>query len=132
LPPKGASVIHCGVHLAEEAKNYDQNDFSKVIGIEAALNLIEPLEERLKAYPDSKVIEATLWSTSGEIEKLLITNNSYSSPFKDFGTHEAIYPEVEFVKEVELKTTSLDDLEMSVLKQSLLVLALQGIEFEFI
>ena len=130
--PKGASVIHCGAHLAEEAKDYDQNNFSPVIWIEAAPNLIEPLEERVKSYPESKVIKAALWPSSGEIKKLLITNNSYSSSFKDFGTHKATYPEVEFVKEVELVTTSLDDLKIPVLTQCLLVLDLQGIEFEVI
>ena len=129
---KGVPVVHCGAHLAEEANDYATNNFSPVIWIEAAPNLIELLEERVKVFPDSKVIAAALWSSSGEIKKLRITNNSYSSSLKDFGTHKATYPEVEFVKEIELVTTSLDDLEIPAPSECLLVLDLQGVEFEVI
>jgi FkbM family methyltransferase len=127
---KPIAVIHCGAHLAEEASAYYEYKFSPVVWIEAAPNLIPPLQNIIEKYPGDRVIQAALWSESG-IEKILrISNNSYSSSLRNFGTHKNTYPGIEFISEVTVTTVTLDDIGIPKSGRYLLVLDLQGIEYE--
>ena len=127
---KPTQVIHCGAHLAEEADDYALNLLSPVIWIEAAPNLIPRLKARVEAFPLDSVIQAALWSETG-IQKIIhISNNSFSSSFKELGTHADSYPEIEYVKDVLVSTSTLDSLNLPVDVGALIVLDMQGIEYE--
>ena len=127
---KKVLVVHCGAHLAEELAEYKHFNFDPVIWIESAPNLIEKIEEKISKLPEHQVIEATLWSVSGEQRCLNIANNSLSSSLLPFGTHSLTYPQIEYVERVEIRTVKLDDLKIRASKDFLMVLDLQGCEFE--
>jgi FkbM family methyltransferase len=127
---KPIAVIHCGAHLAEEASAYHEYNFSPVVWIEAAPNLIPSLQNIVEKYPGDRVVQAALWSEP-DVEKILrISNNSYSTSLRDFGTHKKTYPNIEFTSEVTVKTLTLDEIGIPKSGRFLLVLDLQGIEYE--
>ena len=123
-------VIHCGAHLAEEAADYYKHSFKPVVWIEAAPNLIPTLLRIIEQYPGDSVIEAALWSESKVKKTLRIANNSYSSSLREFGTLRSTYPEIEYVSEVIVDTTTLDEIDIPNFRKYLLVLDLQGIELD--
>jgi len=123
-------VIHCGAHLAEEASEYYANNFKPVIWIEAVPDLIPVLTGIVNKYSDDSVIQAALWSKSGVNKVLRIANNSYSSSMREFGTHKNTYPDIDFISEISVNTITLDEIGISKAKRYLLVMDLQGIEFE--
>ena len=129
---KPVIVIHCGAHLAEELEEYERAGWEEVVWIEANPNLISGLAERVKGHPKSKVVSATLWSTSGKRLSLKVANNSYSSSILDFGTHAKTYPNITFESEIEVHTQTLDSLllDREDIQEALLVLDLQGAELE--
>ena len=127
---KPTQVIHCGAHLAEEAEDYARNSFAPIIWIEAVPNLIPKLKTRLDEFPNDLVLEAALWSHSGIRKIMHISNNSFSSSSKYLGTHADTYPEIEFIESVPVVTSTLDSLDLSINCGALMVLDLQGIEYE--
>ena len=60
--PKG--VLHVGAHLAEEFDAYKQEDFGKVLWVEAQESLIPHLEKRVSDSGD-RVFHGAVWSESG-------------------------------------------------------------------
>ena len=126
------TVIHCGAHLAEELEEYEGVGWQRIVWIESNPNLIPRLTERLNGHDSSTVVNATLWSRTGERLKLKVANNSYSSSILDFGTHAETYPDITFESEIEVQTQTLD-LVLSNLHDiigAFLVLDLQGAELE--
>lgn len=126
------AVVHCGAHLAEELEEYEGVGWRQIIWIEANPKLIPPLTKRLLGHDSSKVVSATLWSTSGKALSLQVANNSYSSSILDFGTHAETYPDITFESEIEVQTQTLDSIlaGFEEIKGGFLVLDLQGVEFE--
>jgi len=128
------SVVHAGAHLGEEAADYKAANWSNVIWIEANPDLIPKLVEVTSIYPMNKVVHAAIWSTSNFPITLNIANNSYSSSVLNFGSHKKTYPDIAFNGQVELPSTSLDDIltshPISPPRGGLLILDLQGVELE--
>jgi hypothetical protein len=64
--------------------------------------------------------------------KLNITNNSFSSSLFDLEAASYLYPEISITESIEVLTTAIDDLEISLqsLDGGLLVLDLQGVELD--
>lgn len=95
-------------------------------------------EKTLMEYPQQKVLCRTLWGVSGELKKFYPSNNEgHSSSLLRFGDHQKIHPKIEQLLPIETLTTTLDDLiefiDVSNNRRiSLLVLDLQGVEFEVI
>ena len=125
-------VVHCGAHQAEEIDEYVAVGWDHVIWIEANPELIPTLQARIEDYPLNHLIQSALWSSSGELLKLKVANNSYSSSLLDFGTHANTYPDIYFEKEIEVKSVTLDSslAKFKDLDGALLVLDLQGVEFQ--
>jgi FkbM family methyltransferase len=120
-------VIHAGAHKGEEAVVYSQLGFGPVTWIEAIPKLAFNLSE-LVTHP-SNVINATIWSSPNEQKKFNVTSSSGSSSLFDLLEHKVQYPEILVQEEIEVTTTTLDQLNLSSDK-NLLVLDLQGAEYE--
>lgn len=121
-------MVHVGAHLAEEADLYAKYNFGPVIWVEAQANLAKILEAQIR--PADRVIWALVWSKSGLSKTLRISNNSQSSSVFDFGTHSLSYPEVTFTDEVQMQTSALQDILPDTLSSQMLVLDIQGAEYE--
>ncbi len=124
------AVVHCGAHLVEEAKDYAENSFSPVVWIEADPSLEKDITDRLKNFENQHLILASLWSESGIQKNFNISSNGYSSSLLEFGEHSNTFPDVVWVNQKKLTTTKLDDLQFEFFMKTLLVLDLQGAEFE--
>lgn len=120
-------TIHAGAHKGEEGSVYKRYGFGPVIWIEAIPELAEQLKMQI-TYPDL-VINATLWSKSGKNLSLNITSSTGSSSVFDLADHLVVYPEIHKEREIQVITTTLDELMLG-RKSNLLVLDLQGAEYQ--
>jgi FkbM family methyltransferase len=121
-------IVHVGAHLAEEANLYRKFSFGPVIWIEAQPDLVKILQGQI--HPPDKVIRALVWSEAGVHKTLRLASNSQSSSIFDFGTHELSHPEVVFTGEIEMRTSTLMDVLPNELSNNMLVLDIQGAEYE--
>lgn len=120
-------VIHAGAHKGEEQLTYSRLDFGPVTWIEAIPELAEEL--RSKVSSRDTVLNATLWSRSGEVKVFTVANYSGSSSLFEFETHTKEYPHVVPSRTINILTSTLDDMAFGADK-NLLVLDLQGSEYE--
>ena len=125
---KVKGLIHAGAHKGEEASVYAALGFGAVTWIEAIPKLAQELAEVIK--PPSKVINATLWSSADKIMTFKVTSSSGSSSLFDLKDHKIEYPQIDVVEEIEVKTQTMDQLKVSGPDKNLLVLDLQGAEYE--
>jgi FkbM family methyltransferase len=120
-------TIHAGAHKGEESGVYRKHSFGPVIWIEAIPELAQELETTTQA--PNRVINATLWSRTGEKKPFSIANASGSSSLFEMGTHLVEHPNIRPERVIEVTTTTLDDLALGQ-EYNLLVLDLQGAEFQ--
>ena len=125
-------VVHCGAHLAEELEDYEELGWGRIIWIEANPRLIPALSARVANHSLSKVINAALWSESNKSLKLKIASNSYSSSILNFGNHSKTRPDIIFLDEIAVQSTTLNSVlsNYGYLNKALLVLDLQGVELD--
>jgi FkbM family methyltransferase len=128
IKPKG--VVHVGAHLAEERNAYRENDFGPVIWVEAQKDLAERLKSEIE--PPDTVVCALVWSEPGIKMSLNLTNNSQSSSVFEFGSHALDHPDVVMTDRIELITSSLHDIIPENCPADLLVLDIQGAEYQAI
>lgn len=106
------AVLHVGAHLAEEAGDYHRLGFRPVWWIEANPDVIDVLRLKLLARElrrDNVVIEAAVAESEREVT-LHVASNGQSSSILQLGTHATQHPEVTYVKEIVLQTTTVDHL----------------------
>ena len=129
-------VLHAGASSCQERNIYRETGFEPVIWIEALPWVAEEAAKTLNEYPKQEVLCRTLWSVSGELKKFYPSSNEgHSSSLLRFGDHRKIHPKIEQLPPIETRTTKLDDLIEKIglsddRRISLLVLDLQGVEFE--
>lgn len=123
-----SGVIHVGAHAAEELHDYETFRFGPVTWVEAQPSLASELQNRIE--PPSKVIQALIWDTSGELMSLKVTNNSQSSSVFNFGSHKVDHPEVKVVEELSLSTTRLDEILHRGFAENFLNIDIQGAEYQ--
>lgn len=101
-------VLHVGAHLGEEAEFYEKLGFSKVWWIEGNPNIIPRLVQQVKKYKiKGEVIRAAI--ADGVMSaQFHVTNNSYSSSILDLGEHKTQYPEVKYVDNIPVETTTIN------------------------
>lgn len=125
---KVKGLIHAGAHKGEEAPIYSALGFGAVTWIEAIPKLARELAEVIE--PPSEVINATLWSSADKTMTFKVTSSSGSSSLFDLKDHKIEYPQIGVSEEIEVKTQTLDQLNVSGPDKNLLVLDLQGAEYE--
>ena len=121
-------VIHAGAHQGEEESTYASLGFGAVTWIEAIPKLAQNLDEVIS--PPSRVINATLWSTPDEKMTFTVTSSSGSSSLFELHEHKSEYPDIVVQEKIEVTTDTLDRLELDGPEVNLLVLDLQGAEYQ--
>ncbi len=108
-------IIHIGACRGEEIFSYYRNGIKKVVLIEANSNLITGL--KFKRFIYNKLlnmdIEIENFAASNEIGKkikLYIANNTQSSSILKLGKHSDLYPEVKYIKEIDIFTDTINNI----------------------
>lgn len=128
-------VIHAGANLCQERDFYEDNGVKSVIWIEGISKVAEEAGLILKDYPNQRILEAALWSSTGTTLSFNVTSNkAESSSLLDLKLHKALHPSIEVQDSLEVNTITLDDLfkNNEILPEQIfiLVMDLQGAEYE--
>lgn len=111
---KPTGIIHCGAHWGEEAADYYNAGFKRVLWIECMPDAYEILKSRVGKY-GHLCLKACLGDEDGKEVTFNVSNNEgQSSSYLELGTHKIVHPEVDYIANYKLKTVRLD----SVLKHN--------------
>jgi FkbM family methyltransferase len=124
------TIVHVGAHKGEEYEGYKKLKPNKIYWVEANSSLIPSLESKFKSLDHVEVINAMIWSRSGEEKNFIITNNIQSSSILELKVHSTIYPEIFEQNRVLLRTTTLDEIFENRLLPEFINLDIQGAELE--
>ncbi len=127
LEPSG--VLHLGAHHAEENQEYIEMNWGPVIWVEAIPSLAKELKFKLDPTRN-QVHQAVVWSESNIEVEFKVASQTMASSIFDFGTHAKLYPNIEAVEVLKLKTTKLIDLLDPSDVIDLMVLDIQGAEIQ--
>jgi FkbM family methyltransferase len=125
---KVKGLIHAGAHKGEEASVYSALGFGAVTWIEAIPKLAQELAQVIQL--PSTVINAALWSRPNEKMTFNVTSAQGSSSLFDLGEVKDEYPTIVVMEQIEVVTETLDQLNDMASEKNLLVLDLQGAEYE--
>ena len=104
------AIVHVGANAGQERDLYKSHDL-RVFWIEPIPAIYERLVNNLRSYPKQTAIRALLADTPDQSVKLNISNNyGASSSIFDFALHKDIWPEVDYVDSLEMRTDTLDRL----------------------
>jgi FkbM family methyltransferase len=125
------SVLHCGSHLAQEAKIYKDNGVNDVWYVEAQSEICTALRS---SFGSDRIFEGALWSQEGLVKDFYITNNELSSSMYEI--NENIW-NVKNTRIEKVSTITLSGIFNQIrndfgLVPELLILDLQGAELEAI
>ena len=108
---KTDQVLHLGANTGQEAEAYDEQGISRVIWVEALLEVWVKLRQHIVRFPGHTALLACLSDKDGEeVTFNVASNDSQSSSFLEFGTHSKEHPTVKFERIVEMTTVRLDTL----------------------
>lgn len=103
-------ILHLGADVGQEAKDYDRYWRCPTWWIEARHEAATKCKRNVARYRNQHVIEAAVSEFAHERVTLHVANNGQSSSLLPLGTHEQHHPEVSYVGEQTVVTTTVDDL----------------------
>jgi len=129
---KISGVIHVGANTGQERKKYEQYSLA-VIWVEPIPEVFEQLKKNITGYPNQKAFKYLLTDVDDqEIEFKIANNNGQSSSILNFGLHTHIWPNIHYVKSIQLKSSTLKSLvqreKINLQKYQALVIDTQGSE----
>ena len=124
-----STLLHCGAGLVEEAATYDLLQFKKVYWVEANPAIFQIAEVYLRSFKNQTIVQAALWDIETDIEMNVASNLGSSSLLKS-NLHHVVFPDITFSGRVNLKTQTLDSLQLNIDPGSFLVMDLQGAELK--
>lgn len=122
INPEG--VLHVGAHLGEEKLEYERFGFGKIFWVEANPVLCE----RLKKITQDEVFQGLVWSESDLDRKFHVGEDTHVSSTLAPGLINQIYPSVVFTSELNMKTTTLQDLVPHTCEYNFINFDVQGAE----
>lgn len=125
-------VIHVGANDGQARQFYAQNRL-KAVFIEAIPELYEELRKNIAAFPGQQAINALITDRDGDSHTMHVSNNSgMSSSIFDLHQHKDIWPDVHYVREIVLQSstlkTALDRAGLDIADYEILVMDTQGSE----
>jgi FkbM family methyltransferase len=107
---KLTGVLHIGGHWAEEAADYYANGATKTIWIEANPECMEKLKQETSKYPNAICIGGCVSDKEGEVIFNISNNEGQSSSILDLEHHKVAHPEVHYLSQKKMFTTTLNKL----------------------
>ena len=125
-------VIHVGANIGQERDIYARYGLP-VIWIEPIPEQFAELQRNIASFPQQRAIRALITDRDGDRHTLHISNNyGASSSILDFKLHKEIWPDVHFVRDIQLTsqtlTTALRSSEVDSAAYDVLALDTQGSE----
>jgi FkbM family methyltransferase len=103
-------VIHVGANTGQERDIYAQYGLD-VLWIEPIPEVFRRLAENIASYPKQRAINALVTDKEDEEYTFnLSSNDGLSSSIFDFKGHKEIWPDIEMVSQIKLKSRTLDTL----------------------
>ena len=99
-------VLHVGAHLGDEKPEYERYSFGNIFWVEANPVLCA----RLKKVTQDEVFQGLVWSESNLDRKFYVGGDTFVSSTLAPGLINQIYPSIVFTSELNMKTTTLQDL----------------------
>lgn len=125
------TILHVGANEGQEIEAYVKAG-CKAVYIEAIPEIYHKLEEKCAAYDNHIALNACCTDKKGEIVQFKIASNGgQSSSLYDMGYSSDEYPSINYVSEIELSTTTIDNLIHEFVPQfqfDCIVLDIQGAE----
>ena len=121
-------VIHCGAHTGEEAPTYFDLNMFPIYWVEAQPDIIDELRKNVYKYPLNEVVEAALWSESGQLFDMGISDDIYSSSLMTPMDIVKVSKGAKAAQKVSVSSKTLDELNLRFYDEGLLVLDVQGAE----
>ena len=127
-----SGVIHVGANEGQERDKYKKYSLS-VIQVEPIPDVFKQLEININEYPNQKAFKYLLTDEDNKEIELKISNNSgLSSSIFNFGLHSDIWPKVNYINSIKLRSSTLQSLlnkeKVDIQKYQALVLDTQGSE----
>lgn len=126
--PKG--ILHIGANRGQEAEFYNKHGIRNVVWVEALNHVYSDLVSNVSKYGHT-CINACVSDKEGQKVTFHESNNeAQSSSFLNLGTHKQAHPEVNYVKDHEMITTTIETLYKShnLSGLDMLVMDIQGAE----
>jgi FkbM family methyltransferase len=103
-------VIHIGANLGQERELYAQHNLD-VLWIEPIPSIFSQLQENLKDFPKQRAFQSLLTDVDGKECVLHVANNAgASSSIFNLAKHKEIWPEVDYVSSLLIKSITLSTL----------------------
>jgi FkbM family methyltransferase len=124
-------IIHVGANDCEEHNTYLQVT-NQILWIEANPAFVQ--KAKIK-YKNIKIFEALISDSVGNEVKFYISNNNgQSSSMLEFAEHSSMFPDIKYVEELNVTTTTLDHVlltnKINIGFFNCLVLDIQGVELK--
>ena len=125
-------VVHVGANWGQERDYYAEKDLV-VLWVEAIPSMYHRLSAHIQPTPKQTAIQGLVTDRSGDRTTFHVSSNDgASSSIYDLALHKEIWPEVHFTHDIELVSTTLDDLmadnNVEVSRFQALVMDTQGSE----
>jgi FkbM family methyltransferase len=131
ISPEG--VIQVGASFGQEAVQFYGNGVKRCIFIEAMKDAYDKMIPFISQYHNAKGYHACIWDVDDQKKEFHISNNGgRSSSLFEFDYHKIAHPEIEFVESETMTTVRLDTLLKDITGYDMLVLDIQGCEYEAI
>jgi FkbM family methyltransferase len=128
--PKG--ILHVGANRGQEAEEYQKAGVNHVVWVEALKDVYADLVSNVSKYCHT-CINACVSDVEGKKVVFHESNNEgQSSSYLQLGTHKTAHPEVHFLKDHEMTTTTIEELYInhSLDGLDMLVMDIQGAEMD--
>lgn len=104
-----SNVLHIGGNTGQERYIYEYFSINAAF-VEPIPDVFEQLTENLKNFDNQKAFNFLFWRSTGETLDLNIANNNgSSSSLYDLDEHKILWPQVEFIDKISMKTISADE-----------------------
>ena len=105
-------VIHVGASEGQERGEYASYDLN-VIWVEPIPSAYKKLCENIAPLTRQRAVQGLIGDTDDQVVTLNVSSNDgHSSSIFELGAHKEIWPEVSFVDRIEVRTVTLDTLQM--------------------
>lgn len=105
------SILHIGAHVGQEAPFYRTRGVERAVFVEPVPATFERLQKNLKHQPEYRAVRALCSDVTGEeVEFNVSSNEGGSSSMLGLGNHANLYPQIDYVETLKLKTVTADDL----------------------
>jgi hypothetical protein len=102
-----SGVIHVGANNGQERDDYARHNL-KVAWIEPIPELFETLRQNISSLPDQVAINALIADQDGKPYTFhFASNNGASSSILDLHSHKDIWPNVHYVRDIAMKSSTL-------------------------